>query len=38
MNNFGHIEGMKVFFSSKSSKFYVDFGNALKLQQNLDSF
>ena len=35
MNNFGHIEAMKVIFFSKCSKFYVDFENRIKLRENL---
>ena len=38
MNNFGHIEYMKVIFLSKCSKFYVDFANAKKLRENLNDF
>ena len=38
MNNFGHIENMKVILFSNSSKFYVDFENAIKLGENVDCF
>ena len=38
MNNFGHIEAMKVIFFSKCSKFYVDFENEIKLPENADGF
>ena len=38
MNNFGHIHGMKVIFFSKCSKFYVDFGNRIKLWENIIGF
>ena len=38
MNNFGHIEAMKVIFSSKCSSVYVDFENTRKLPENADSF
>ena len=35
MNNFAHIEAMKVIFFSKCSKFYVDFENAIKVPENV---
>ena len=38
MNNFGHIEDMKVRFISKYSKFYVDFENVIKLGEHIDGF
>ena len=38
MNKFGHIEAMKVIFSTKCSNFYVDFENAIKLRDNVDRF
>ena len=37
MNNFGHLEAMKVIFSSKCSSVYVDFENTRKLPENADS-
>ena len=38
MNNFGHIETIKLFFFSKCSKFYVEFENAIKLGEYADGF
>ena len=38
MNNFGDIKAMKMIFSPKCSKFYVDFEKALKLERNVDGF
>ena len=38
MNDFGHIEAMKVIFFSKFLKIYVDFKNTIKLQENVDGF
>ena len=38
MNNFGHIETIKLFFFSKCSKFYVEFENAIKLGEYEDGF
>ena len=38
MNNFGHIEAMKLIFFSKCSKFYVNLKNAVKLDKNDDGF
>ena len=38
MNNFGHIEAMKVIFFSKFLKFYVGFRNATKLDEDVDGF
>ena len=38
MNNFGHIEDMKENLFSKFSKFFVDFENAIKLEENVDCF
>ena len=35
MNNFAHIEAMKVIFFSKCSKFYADFENAIKVPENV---
>ena len=37
-NNFGYIEAMKVIFISKSSEFYLDLENAIKLRENVDGF
>ena len=37
-NNFGHIEAMKVIFLSKYSRFYVDYENAIKFEENVDGF
>ena len=36
MNNFGQIKAMKVIIFSKCWKFYVYFGNAIKLRENVD--
>ena len=38
MNNFGHIEAMKVISFSKCSETYLDFENAIKLRENVDGF
>ena len=38
MNDLGHIEAMKVIFFSKFLKIYVDFKNAIKLEENVDGF
>ena len=38
MNNFGHIEAKKVIFLSKCSKSYLNFGNPIKLEENIDDF
>ena len=38
MNDFGHIEAMKVFSFSKCSKFYVNFENEINLPENVDGF
>ena len=38
MDNFGHIEAMKVIFDSNCSKFYVDFENGIKLSENVGAF
>ena len=38
MNNFGHIEAMKVIFFWKCSKCYVDFENVIKLREKFDGF
>ena len=37
MNDFGHIEAMKVFSFSKYSKCYADFANAIKSPENVDT-
>ena len=38
MNNFGHIETMKVIFFLKFSKFYVYFGNGIKVGEIVEGF
>ena len=38
MNNFRHIEDMKLTFFNKWSKSYVDFENGIKLRENADGF
>ena len=38
INNFGHIEAMKVIFFSKCSKSYVHFENAIRLRENVENF
>ena len=37
-NNFRDIEAMKMIFSSKYSKFYVDLENAIKSSENQEGF
>ena len=38
MNNFGHVEAMKVIFFSKLSKSYVDLENLMKVGENVPGF
>ena len=38
MNNFGHIEAMKVNFFEKCWKFKVNFETAIKVPENIDGF
>ena len=38
MNNFGHIDVMKVIFLLKCSKFYGDFENLIKFGEKVDGF
>ena len=38
MNTFGHIEAMNKIFFSNYPKFYTDFENAMKLEENVDGF
>ena len=38
MNNFGHVEAMKVIFFSKLWKSYVDLENPMKVGENVPGF
>ena len=38
MNTLGHIEAMNKIFFSNCPKFYTDFENAMKLEENVDGF